>query len=88
MRRREKLAGPPSRATFAMTETRTMDFAIDPVTMMNDGYGFVVRDDKSKEPILSICYVTHADAEEARTMMGAMLAKAVSVTGIGGTFAA
>jgi len=71
-----------------MTENATMDFAIDPVTMMNDGYGFVVRDDKSKEPIVSVCYVTHRDAEEARAMMQATLAKAVSVTGIGGTFAA
>jgi hypothetical protein len=71
-----------------MTENTAMEFAIDPVTMMNDGYGFVVRDDKSKEPIVSVCYVTHRDAEEARTMMQATLAKAVSVTGIGGTFAA
>jgi hypothetical protein len=65
-----------------------MDFAIDPVTMMNDGYGFVVRDDKSKQLIMSVCYVTHGDAEEARTMMQAVLANAVSVTGIGGTFSA
>jgi hypothetical protein len=71
-----------------MTENTTMDFAIDPVAMMNDGYGFVVRDDKSKRPIVCVCYVTHKDAEEARTMMQAVLAKAVSVTGIGGTFAA
>lgn len=65
-----------------------MDFAIDAVTMMNDGYGFVVRDAKSKQAIVSVCYVTHGDAEEARTMMQAALAKAVSVTAIGGTFAA
>jgi hypothetical protein len=71
-----------------MTENTIMDFAIDPVTMMNDGYGFVVRDDESKRPIVSVCYVTHKDADEARTMMQAVLAKAVSVTGIGGTLAA
>jgi hypothetical protein len=71
-----------------MTENTTMNFAIDPVTIMNDGYGFAVRDDKSKKLIVSVCYVTHKDAEEARTMMQAVLAKAVSVTGIGETFAA
>jgi hypothetical protein len=65
-----------------------MDFAIDPVTMMHDGYGFAVREDKSNKLIVSVSYVTHKDAEEARVMMQAVLAKAVSVTGIGGTFAA
>lgn len=55
-----------------------MDFAIDPITMMNDGYGFVVRNGTSQEPIVSVCYVTHGEAEEARSMMQAVLAKAVS----------
>jgi hypothetical protein len=69
-----------------MTEKTTMNLAIDAVTLMNEGYGFVVRDDKSRNMIVSVCYVRHKDAEEARTMMRAALAKAISVTGISGTF--
>lgn len=60
-----------------MTENADMDFAIDPITMMKDGYGFVVRNG-AKEPIVSVCYVTHKEAEEARSMMQAVLAKAVA----------
>jgi hypothetical protein len=62
-----------------------MAFAIDDVAMLVGGYGFVVRDDRSKKLLLSICYATKDDAEEAADAMKDVLAKATSATGISGT---
>jgi len=56
-----------------------MAFTIDPVAAMTDGFGFVVRDDKSKKLIVSICYATKEDAEEAASAMKSVLSKAVTV---------